>query len=72
MPPNMTDEVDSQTTRSLVVLVPVQAQRSEKSFEFSLEQWGGLAASSVARALGTHQDDVLMGTRPDFEWTRFS
>jgi len=71
MAPNMADEVYSHTAGPLVVLIPVQAKWSQESLELSLEKWCGLAASGISCALGTHQDDVLVGTRPFLEWGVF-
>jgi hypothetical protein len=60
---NVVDEVDSNTSWTLVIKVASQTQRSQVSFEFLFEQWGRLTTPGISGGMRTQQDQVVVGTR---------
>ena len=61
MSSNVTDEIDTHSTRPLVLHVAVQAKVSEMAFKFSSEKRSGLSATSISRLLRAEQDKIMMG-----------
>lgn len=62
MAADVTYEVDSYSSRSLVVEVAVEAERTEVAFEFFAEEGSRLAAAGVAGLLAAEEDEIFVGT----------
>jgi hypothetical protein len=57
VPAYVANEIDTDSTRPLVVEIAEEAERTQMALEFFAEERGALAAARVAGSLGTEEDE---------------